>query len=100
MRNTSFVHMAIFVFICSLRVLYFLCPTTQALYNKIKNGVFYFKSHAWKDISPTAMDLVKKLLDGSQLRRLTVQQALAHPWFSMAEGECICVISWCARCLV
>jgi serine/threonine protein kinase len=58
----------------------------QTLYSKIKNGVFYFKSHSWKDISPTAMDLVKKLLDTSQLNRLTVQQALAHPWFGMDEG--------------
>jgi serine/threonine protein kinase len=60
----------------------------QTLYSKIKNGVFYFKSHSWKDISPTAMDLVKKLLDTSQLKRLTVQQALAHPWFGMDEGAC------------
>jgi 1-deoxy-D-xylulose 5-phosphate reductoisomerase len=36
------------------------------------------------------MDLVKKLLDTSQLNRLTVQQALAHPWFGMDEGVYSC----------
>ena len=62
--------------------------TMQALYTKIKEGVFYFKSHAWRDVSPTAQDLVKRLLDVSQLGRITVHQALAHPWFKMDAGEC------------
>jgi hypothetical protein len=40
-----------------------------------------------------AQDLVKKLLDVSQLSRLTVHQALAHPWFKMDAGECCKVLS-------
>lgn len=73
----------------------------QALYSKIKSGVFYFRSGGWKDISPMAQDLVSKLLEGAQLRRLTVQQALAHPWFQMSTGAdrvCVCVCFcwiWC-----
>jgi hypothetical protein len=45
------------------------------------------------------MDLVKKLLDTSQLNRLTVQQALAHPWFGMDEGVFSCCVLPCCRAL-
>ena len=55
--------------------------TAQSLYTKIKSGVFHFKSHAWRDVSAPAADLVKSLLD-----RPTALQALAHPWFQMSEG--------------
>ena len=60
--------------------------TAQSLYAKIKSGVFHFKSHAWRDVSAPAMDLVKSLLVTSQLHRPTALQALAHPWFQMSEG--------------
>ena len=60
--------------------------TAQSLYTKIKSGVFHFKSHAWRDVSAPAADLVKSLLVTSQLHRPTALQALAHPWFQMSEG--------------
>ena len=78
----SFLLIIIIIFL--LFFIYFFI--SQSLYNKIKNGVYYFKSTAWHDISPVAADLVKQLLVVPQLERLTVQQALDHEWFKLDSG--------------
>lgn len=76
------------VFICTQSQLTHtvLCMYIQSLYNKIKNGSYYFKSSSWKDLSVQAVDLVKRLLVVPQMDRLTVQEALAHPWFHLQPG--------------
>ncbi|XP_018413276.1 PREDICTED: serine/threonine-protein kinase Chk2 [Nanorana parkeri] len=50
------------------------------LKDQITGGHYTFISGAWKDVSQTALDLVKKLLVVDPEKRLTVKEALEHPW--------------------
>eukprot|EP00871_Galdieria_phlegrea_P002514 jgi/Galph1/3263/GphlegSOOS_G1922.1 len=43
-------------------------------------GQFSFPTRYWKDISKDAKDLIRKLLEVDPNKRLTVEQALEHPW--------------------
>ena len=53
-----------------------------ALFAQIQSGDFEFISPYWDPISPEAKDLVTRLLHIDPKKRLTVSQALAHPWFT------------------
>ncbi|XP_064612779.1 serine/threonine-protein kinase Chk2-like isoform X3 [Liolophura sinensis] len=48
---------------------------------QILGGHFSFPEEYWKDISNEAIDLVKQLLVTDPKKRLTLQEALLHPWF-------------------
>ncbi|XP_041417743.1 calcium/calmodulin-dependent protein kinase type IV isoform X2 [Xenopus laevis] len=52
----------------------------QYMYSKILNCDFDFMSPWWDEISLNAMDLVKKLIVLDAKKRMTVSQALQHPW--------------------
>ena len=52
----------------------------KMLFKKIKAGVYEFHADYWRNVSPEAKDLISNLLVVSPLNRLTVDQALAHPW--------------------
>jgi len=52
------------------------------LYSIICKGNFSFNSIDWSDISRDAKSLIKGLLTVDQSRRLTIDQAISHPWFS------------------
>jgi len=52
------------------------------LYSIICKGYFSFNSIDWSDISRDAKSLIKGLLTVDQTRRLTIDQAISHPWFS------------------
>ncbi|KAJ1383425.1 hypothetical protein B484DRAFT_315226, partial [Ochromonadaceae sp. CCMP2298] len=65
-------------------------PTPQdvdraALYRKIKLGNFKLIPARWSHISHQAIDLIHGLLTLNPLRRLTADEALAHPWMGMAD---------------
>jgi len=55
-------------------------------FNRIKKGKFVFESSDWKNISPEAKDLIKKLLIVDPNKRLTAFEALKHPWFQLKEA--------------
>jgi len=40
-----------------------------------------FTSKPWKQCSPKAKDLAKQLLNKDPLQRISVDEALNHPWF-------------------
>eukprot|EP00270_Netrium_digitus_P011004 TRINITY_DN345_c0_g1_i1.p1 TRINITY_DN345_c0_g1~~TRINITY_DN345_c0_g1_i1.p1 ORF type:complete len:454 (+),score=59.38 TRINITY_DN345_c0_g1_i1:165-1526(+) len=44
------------------------------------NHTLDLKSHPWDCINPLARDLVKRMLDPNQFTRITVDEALCHPW--------------------
>ncbi|TMW68148.1 hypothetical protein Poli38472_007820 [Pythium oligandrum] len=44
-----------------------------------------FPRKYWRDLSPEAKDLVKRMLVLDPRRRATVDAALAHPWFTPAQ---------------
>ncbi|KAI9330514.1 kinase-like domain-containing protein, partial [Obelidium mucronatum] len=51
-----------------------------SMLDQIKQGKFNFPSPWWDDISPEAIDLIKKLIIVDPTSRLTAAQALQHPW--------------------
>lgn len=54
------------------------------LFEKIKKGNYDADDPIWENISPEAKDIVAKLLTVDSAKRLTAEQALAHPW---VQGE-------------
>jgi calcium-dependent protein kinase len=68
--------------------------TTQ-LFKKIKETDYEFVQDIWKDISKNAKDFIEKLIEPNTSTRLSVEQALAHPWidkkgsFNMAQESAL-----------
>jgi len=54
-----------------------------ALFRKIRKGVFRFHPQYWDHISDEAKDLIKGLLTLDMEKRITIDEALEHPWVSM-----------------
>ncbi|XP_056385605.1 serine/threonine-protein kinase Chk2 isoform X2 [Hyla sarda] len=52
----------------------------RSLKDQITKGLYNFIPEAWTHVSEPAQDLVKKLLVVDPEKRLTIQQALEHPW--------------------
>ncbi|XP_051549627.1 calcium/calmodulin-dependent protein kinase type 1D-like [Myxocyprinus asiaticus] len=50
------------------------------LFSKIMKAEYAFHSPYWDDISESAKDFVKHMLEKSPSKRFTTEQALAHPW--------------------
>ena len=52
-------------------------------------GKFAFKPEdRWRNVSPSAKDLISKLLVVDATKRLTVQQVREHPWCAEAVNKC------------
>lgn len=76
----------------SLGVILFICLagyppfseqiTKHTLHEQIVKGLYSFPKQYWKTVSPQAIDLVKKLLTVDPNKRITVDEALQHPWIS------------------
>ena len=49
--------------------------------------MYEFHDEAWADVSPEAMDMIKKMLCVNQKKRWTAQQLLAHPWIVDEKGH-------------
>ncbi|KAM4883969.1 calcium/calmodulin-dependent protein kinase type IV-like [Sylvia borin] len=52
----------------------------QFMYSRILSCDYEFVSPWWDEVSPNAKDLVRKLIVLEPQKRLTVHQALEHPW--------------------
>lgn len=52
---------------------------------KISRGDVRFHSSDWDSISPSAVELVAKMLAARVQDRITVDEVLAHPWIATAE---------------
>ena len=50
------------------------------LSQQILSADVQFRSPVWKTISNEAKDLIKKLIVKDPSKRLTIHQALQHPW--------------------
>ncbi len=48
-------------------------------------GVYQFHSEYWSEVSDDAKDLIRKLLVLDPKVRLTVDQALVHPWIQQND---------------
>jgi len=54
--------------------------TMGALLTKIKKADYHFEPKFWDHVSPTAKELIGKMLELNPDKRITVKQALAHEW--------------------
>ncbi|TRY96634.1 hypothetical protein DNTS_024256 [Danionella cerebrum] len=68
----------------------------RIIFCRIVAGEFEFDSPYWDDISPSAKELVCRLMDVDQMLRITAQDALSHTWIAgngaseknLKEGVC------------
>jgi len=63
----------------------FFGETQEELFDKILTGSYSFANKVWDDISPTAKDLVTKMLTINEEDRPTAKQCLEHPWFKASN---------------
>lgn len=61
----------------------------------VLRGEYRFHASDWQDISVEARDFVRRLLVGDPRKRMTVDQALNHPWFA-SKGRDAVVSTGCA----
>ena len=50
------------------------------LFEQIKKAEYEFDSPYWDEISDSAKDFIKHLMEKSPLKRFTCKDALDHPW--------------------
>jgi calcium/calmodulin-dependent protein kinase I len=60
-------------------------PNPTRLFQMILNDRVSFDEDYWSEVSPQAKDLIRRLLEKDAAKRLTVDQALHHPWFSLSD---------------
>ncbi|THD21078.1 Peripheral plasma membrane protein CASK [Fasciola hepatica] len=56
--------------------------TRDVLFTQIVSGRYHLHPQVWNMISTEARDLVMRLLEPDPERRLTIDEALHHPWIS------------------
>ncbi|KAJ6797716.1 putative calcium-dependent protein kinase 2 [Iris pallida] len=64
----------------------FWAETEKGIFDAILQGHIDFKSAPWPSISPSAKDLIRKMLTQDPKKRITAAQALDHPWLK-EDGE-------------
>ncbi|KAI9114226.1 hypothetical protein K1719_014876 [Acacia pycnantha] len=64
----------------------FWAESEHGIFNAILRGHVDFSADPWPSISPSAKDLVKKMLTTDPKARLTAYQVLNHPWIK-EDGE-------------
>lgn len=64
--------------------------TSAQLFEKIKIGEYEMNPECWDEISLEARDLVQKLLIVNPQDRMTVDEALNHPWLSAPSDQLVC----------
>ncbi|XP_029006751.1 calcium/calmodulin-dependent protein kinase type 1D-like [Betta splendens] len=52
------------------------------LFSKIMRAEYAFHSPFWDDISESAKDLIRNLMEKNSMKRFTTEQALRHPWIA------------------
>ncbi|CAF2172054.1 hypothetical protein YC2023_091182 [Brassica napus] len=63
----------------------FWAETEQGVAQAIIRSQLDFRRDPWPKVSEHAKDLIRKMLDPDQKRRLTAQQVLDHPWLQNAN---------------
>lgn len=65
----------------------FSAGTVPATLARIMTGEFPLPEEIWGNVSPMAIDLLRRLLVVSPEARLSADEALSHPWFSDYSGR-------------
>lgn len=66
---------------------------TAELFKKIKSCDYDFDNEVWDSISRDAKKFIERLIEPNMTRRLTVEQALSHPWIANMQETAIIVDS-------
>jgi calcium-dependent protein kinase len=61
--------------------------TEEEIFRNIKKGNLDFKHKEFNNISDHALDLIKKLLDLNQDKRLSAKKAITHPFFKEINNQ-------------
>ncbi|XP_077978011.1 serine/threonine-protein kinase 17A-like [Glandiceps talaboti] len=72
----------------------FLGEDKQETFLNISQGNLDFPEELWKDISPQAVDFIKRLLVLQPLKRASTKDCMEHPWLKI---ECCPDMQECAR---
>ncbi|KAG0497060.1 hypothetical protein HPP92_001751 [Vanilla planifolia] len=64
----------------------FWAETEKGIFDAILQGEIDFTSAPWPFISPSAKDLIRKMLTKDPKKRITASQVLEHPWLK-EDGE-------------
>ncbi|KAJ1632493.1 kinase-like domain-containing protein [Pavlovales sp. CCMP2436] len=75
----------VYILLCGFPPFY--AENDALLFQQIKAGRYEFLRPYWDPVSATAKDFVSKLLVVDPARRMTAEQALAHPWLMLSEAE-------------
>lgn len=59
----------------------------EELFDTIKKGEFDFPEPYWDDISDSAKDLIKKLLEVDINKRLDADGIMKHPWIDAEQSK-------------
>eukprot|EP01017_Pseudomicrothorax_dubius_P048852 TRINITY_DN8985_c0_g1_i2.p1 TRINITY_DN8985_c0_g1~~TRINITY_DN8985_c0_g1_i2.p1 ORF type:complete len:303 (-),score=28.22 TRINITY_DN8985_c0_g1_i2:307-1215(-) len=57
-------------------------PNDKAILDKISRGYLSFDDDEWTNVSPSAKNLVRKMLESDPVRRPTAAEALGYEWFT------------------
>lgn len=63
----------------------------KTMFRKIVNCEYQFHPENWEDVSEEAKDLIRGLLELDVKKRLTVDQALDHPWMNVSMDALVAV---------
>eukprot|EP01022_Parablepharisma_sp_SALTPOND_P004844 TRINITY_DN121100_c0_g1_i1.p1 TRINITY_DN121100_c0_g1~~TRINITY_DN121100_c0_g1_i1.p1 ORF type:complete len:638 (-),score=69.91 TRINITY_DN121100_c0_g1_i1:2465-4378(-) len=58
---------------------------TEDIFRSIKKGNLTFDHPVWQKVTPPAKDLLQKLLEPDETKRLTAGEALKHEWFNIVK---------------
>ena len=62
-------------------------PDPEEQFRAIVAGDFEFHEEYWADVSDAAKDFIRRLLTVDRSARITVEEALHHPWLELSESE-------------
>lgn len=65
----------------------FWAPNIQQVLHKITSGVYSLTAEVWRNVSPQALDLLRKLLVVDPKKRPSADEALTHPWFTQVPSD-------------
>ncbi|XP_064389784.1 calcium/calmodulin-dependent protein kinase type II-like [Halichondria panicea] len=57
------------------------------MFEQIKKGRFDYPAPEWDTVTSSAKDLINKMMTGDQLKRITANEALQHPWIKNRDKE-------------
>ncbi|GAB0493796.1 hypothetical protein MMPV_005081 [Pyropia vietnamensis] len=58
----------------------------EEYYEQVLEDPVYFPEEDWATITPAAKHLIRRLMDKDPAKRATAAEALAHPWFRLADS--------------